>query len=157
MPNSDFIDAPPATADIHTLAFDFEPMWKGEPLEAFTEDRQALAEQLWSHSPGVANENAATEAYMPRVWAVLWLCTHKPAQWRHLRAQPALWWETIEAWALEHCPRALWPEAITLVYGRKEDGDGPKVMGLWEAARANIVQIKRKPGPDGSLGNALRQ
>lgn len=157
----DFVDDDPSdavpTRDKHAEAFDFEPEFNGQPLLAFTEDRQCLAELLSSNLIPEGDGKNPTAAYMPRVWAVLWLCMHEPQEWRHLRGNPGLWWETIEAWAMKHCPRALWPEAIHLVYGRKADGatGEPEQMGLWEAARANMVRIKRKPGA--SPGKALRQ
>lgn len=155
-----FVDpSAPATAparDLHQEAYDYEPSWQGVPLEPFTMARQSLAAMLESHSPGVGSGGAMNEAYMPAVWSVLWLCHHTPDQWRHLRTQPVLWWEQIEEWAEEHCPRGLWLEAITLVHGRKEDGDQPAVLGMWDAARLNMIKIKRKPGPNLS-GNVPRQ
>lgn len=180
----EFVDpsAPVAIAsaepvDIHKQAYEFEPLWKGKPLEAFTLGRQSLAEELATYRMPLGKTGAANEAYMPNVWAVLWLCTHTPPEWRILRTQPLVWWEHIEAWAEEHCPRPLWPEAILLVYGRPEEpayeqdvlgDDGkptgekrkipavPGVMGLWDAARANIVALRRKPGAD-LLGNGQSQ
>lgn len=133
--------------DIHEEAYNFEPCWNDKPLEGFTTARQALAAQLNSHTPGIG-ANATEEAYMPGAWSVLWLCTHTPDQWRHLRNQPALWWEEIEAWAETHCPRDKWTEALDLVYGHKER----QVMGMWEAARTNQVLIRTRPGP-GMVGN----
>lgn len=146
--------------DLHEEAFNFEPLWQGKPIEAFTLARQALAAELGSHRMPLGDK-ATNEAYMPGVWAVLWLCLHQPGDWAHLRANPAAFWAVIEDWAEEACPRPLWAEAITLVYGQKPDPDDPEdktplILGLWEAARLNMITVRRKPGPDLS-GNGPRQ
>jgi hypothetical protein len=148
--------------DIHSLAFDYDPHWQGKPLEAFTYARQSLAAMLASQSPGVGSIGTTSEAYMPAVWAVLYLCTHLPEDFRHLRSDPGKFWEAIEHWAEdEGCPRDQWPDAITLIYGSrptKEDPDAPRILGLWEAARANIVSIRRRNGPPSlTMGNVPRQ
>lgn len=177
MDKPEFVDpsAPAAVlverVDIHKQAYEFEPLWQGNPLEAFTLGRQSLAEELATYRMPLGKAGAANEAYMPNVWAVLWLCTHTPQEWRVLRTQPLIWWEQIEAWAEEHCPRSLWLEAINLVHGRdaepayEEDilddagtptgekrqiPEVPGIMGMWEAARKNIVAVRRKPGQGGS-------
>jgi|GEM_PF-5206850 len=162
-----FVDpsAPVATAaapekDLHEQAYHFEPLWQGKAIEAFTMARQAIAAELSSHRMPLG-ETASNEAYMPNVWAVIWLCLHVPADWAHLRANPAAFWTVIEEWADEGCPRPLWSEAITLVYGQKPDPKDPTdktplILGLWEAARLNLITVRRKPGPD-LAGNAPRQ
>lgn len=151
-------DAP--VKDLHEEAFHFEPLWQGKPIEAFTMARQALAAELGSHRMPLG-ESAKNEAYMPNVWAVLWLCLHEPKAWAGLRRDPAAFWQVIEDWAEVHCPRPLWPEAITLVYGQRPDPQNPEdqtpvVLGLWDAARMNLITVRRKPGPD-LAGNVPRQ
>jgi len=153
--------------DLHQEAFDFDPHWQGKPLEAFTFARQSLAAMLHSQCPGIGDGYIPTEAYMPPIWAVLYLCTHKPEEFRALRSNPGLFWETIEAWA-EHglnegdhpgCPREQWVEASLLVNGSepsKEFPDAPYRLGLWKAARTNVVSIRHRPG-SGRLGNDARQ
>ena len=114
---------------------------------------------LASQSPGVGAGSRSSEAYMPALWAVLYLCTHQPEEFRSLRGDPGKFWEVIEDWAEEGCPRDQWPDAITLVYGSRpteEDPEAPRILGLWEAVRANIVSVRQRHGP-ASLGNAPRQ
>jgi len=146
--------------DIHQDAFDFDPHWQGKPLEAFTFARQSLAAMLHSHCPGIGDSYAPTEAYMPPIWAVLYLCTHQPEDFRALRANPGLFWETIEAWAEDGgCPRDQWVEASLLVNGSEPSKEFPNAsyrLGLWKAARTNVVAIRHRPGA-GHLGNGARQ
>ena len=132
--------------DVHQEAFDLEPGWylydapSGEfvptPLKAFTVARQSLARRLNQGNAPISAGNYGNDidAHASEAWAVLWLCMHEPEEWRELRADVGLFWETIETWAEVNCPRPMWVEAVTLVFK------------MWEAVNVNQVIVKRKPG-----------
>lgn len=158
------IDDPDNTTDVpeidpHQQAFDFDPHWQGKPLEAYTLARQSLVAELEAARIGPTSR-ADTAAFMPGIWAVLWVCLHPRELWRTLRSNPAIFWETIEDWAEVNCPQALWPEAITLVNGehvRQPDGTFKMIkMGIKDAVAANVVAVRHRPGP-GMVGNVPRQ
>ena len=116
-------------------AFEFAPVWQGEPLLDFGLGRQALARRLILNNMPIpeAQRGEDLDAHMPDAWAVLYLCSHTDQEFAHLRADPTAFWAAIEAWAEEHCPRPLWLDALELV-GK-----------IWTACKTTEATTPRHP------------
>lgn len=54
--------------------------------------------------------------FLPAAARVLWLAHHTPADWHHLRADPAAWLQQIEAWADENIPDDQIEAAVRLAH-----------------------------------------
>ncbi len=93
-----------------------EGSWETYPLEPYSESREGLFHRLCESSVPlpVVNELRNLDAWVPNAVIILYLCSHKPEAWRHLRPDPGRFMEVIEAWGDVNVPRAKWIEAASL-------------------------------------------
>ena len=97
-----------------TAAFDADPEWNGHPLHPFSSGRESIFSQL-RLSVGAPPLEAVFEdvdAFFADAIRILYLCSHAPEDWRHLRRRPAEWQEAIEAWGVEAVPTHRKQEAL---------------------------------------------
>ncbi len=74
--------------------------WKGKELLPFTPSKKALWERLCLHDVPMPEmvELGSLQLYMPRAAKLLYLLANGPETYRHLRANPGIFIEAIEAW-----------------------------------------------------------
>lgn len=82
-------------------AFHGEPVWKGAVLQPFSIGRESFFYQQRAAVGApplevlMVNENA----FLADAIRILYLCSHEPKQYRHLRSRPAVLQERMEEWA----------------------------------------------------------
>lgn len=93
-------------------AFDTEFFWKDAagtqvPLQAFGSGRESLWLQLRNAvgAPGLAFVMNDIDAFFADACRILFLCLHRPEEFRHLRGNPGEFQEAIEEWTDRAIPR----------------------------------------------------
>jgi hypothetical protein len=144
---------------------DKDNVWNGEPLKAWTRERESLFVRLVDQDEalsGLANIpviterlNAASQGktslgieqildahqFIEQASLVLFLASHEPEQWDHLRGRPAAFLRAANAWAEINIPLGSeWP-AIH------------QAVAMRTAHRQMVAVRKPQPGTGGNSGN----
>jgi hypothetical protein len=85
-------------------AFGAEFSWRGRALNAFSVGRESLFYELRLAvgAPPLEQTLRDVTGFLGDAVRILWLCAHRPEDWRHLRGAPLLMQEEIDAWADEN-------------------------------------------------------
>jgi hypothetical protein len=117
-----------------------EEQWNGQTLQPYTSSREVLFEILRgaTNAPPLALTCQSIDAFFPDAIRILYLCSHTPDDWRHLRNTPQEWQEKIEEWADTAVPLARKGEAVNTA------------MRVWNRGYANehipVARTGRTPG-----------
>lgn len=90
--------------------------WQEYVLEPYSEARERLFHRLCESDVPLPplRELRNLDAYASHAVKILYLCSHRPEEFRHLRANPGLFVEAIEEWGSINVPRAQTIKAVTL-------------------------------------------
>lgn len=91
-------------------------------LEPFSDGRDFLLWQLvemdggldWDALRDAKGQKGNPMLFLHAAAKVLYLCSHQPEEWRHLRRDRAAFIEAIEEWASRYIPQAKHWEAVAL-------------------------------------------
>jgi hypothetical protein len=133
-------DAPVQDDETHQKAFDGIHRWQGTELLAYSFGRESLFYQLRAAvgAPDIDTVLIDQDAFLADAARILWLCSHSPAAFRHLRGTPALMQEAVEAWADIHIPRGTRQLASLTA------------MQVFEEGAVNIAIPSDPPGESGN-------
>ncbi len=106
----------PGDEKAREAAFDADYFWDGVPLKAFSSSREALWGQIraMAGAPSLGFALVDLESFFADAMRILFLCSHEPEEFRHLRADPAAFQEAIDKWADENIPRKEKIQAVEL-------------------------------------------
>lgn len=127
-------------------AYSNEPEWKGKLLQPFSYSRKSLfySQRLSMGAPHLLDVMGDSMAFLADAMRILYLCSHDPIQYRHLRSKPGLMQDAIDAWADEQI---------------HDDDEALEAVGislqLYNASEANRPESVPSGGPgrDEELGN----
>lgn len=97
-------------------AYDAVYEWQGIQLLPFSESRERLWMRLCAGDVPLPDviDAANLDPYISHAVKLLYLCSHQPEEFRHLRPDTGLFLETIDAWGEKHVPREKSLAAVTL-------------------------------------------
>lgn len=106
-------------------AFDAVHRWRGKVLLPFTISRESLFYSLRVHAgaPPLSSVAKSASAFLGDALRILFLCSHAPEEWEHVRDEPVMFLRAIDAWADKNVSRSEMATAVKVSLRIFNDAD----------------------------------